>query len=246
MKYDILGIKVDRGDIDIICRTITRLFNQKNKKIIFYVNAHSINVAVKNPSFKSTLNHADLVYCGGLGPVIAARLLKNIRLKKTTTPDFIHDVFKYMELNNKSIFFLGSKMATLREMKKNISHRFPKLKILGSNHGYFSLLDNQKLIVKINKLKPDLLLVGMGSPKQEEWIMNNYKKIDAKIFWSVGAIFEIFSGKYKRLPKVFNDFGFEWIFRLIQEPKRLWKRYLIGNIKILFLILNSYFNKKRL
>lgn len=244
MKYDILGIKVDKADIDTICHKIIRLFHQKNKKIVFYVNAHSINIAAKNPSFKSTLNYADLVYCGGLGPVIAARLLKKLKLKKTTTPDFIYDVFRNMEKNNKSIFFLGSKETNLREMKKNISHRFPKLKILGSNHGYFSILDNQKLIVKINKLKPDLLLVGMGSPKQEEWIVNNYKKIDAKIFWSVGAIFEIFSGKYKRLPKVFNDFGFEWIYRLIQEPRRLWKRYLIGNVDFFSILFKNIFRSK--
>lgn len=239
MKYDILGIKVDRGDINNIYSKIIRFFSQKSKQIVFYINAHSINVAAKDPFFKSTLNQANLVYCGGLGPVIAARLLKNIKLIKTTTPDFIYDVFRYMESNNKSVFFLGSKTTTLKEMKKMLLKKFPNLIIKGTNHGFFPISANQKIILKINKLKPDLLLVGMGSPKQEEWIVSNYKKIDAKIFWSVGAIFEIFSGKYKRLPKVFNDLGFEWIFRLIQEPKRLGRRYLIGNWEFLIRIITQ-------
>lgn len=245
MKYDILGVQVDKGDIEAICNKIIKLFHQKDKKIIFYINAHSINISTKNPTFKSTLNQADLVYCGGLGPVIAAKVLGNIKLTKTTTPDFIYDVFGYMEKNSKSVFFLGSEKPTLREMKINLLNKFPKLKIIGSNHGFFSTTDeNCRIIAEINKLKPDLLLVGMGSPRQEEWIINNYKKIDAKIFWSVGAIFEIFSGRYKRLPKVFNDFGFEWVFRLIQEPKRLWKRYLIGNIIFFWIIIKSIFRPK--
>jgi N-acetylglucosaminyldiphosphoundecaprenol N-acetyl-beta-D-mannosaminyltransferase len=246
MKYDILGIKIDRVNIKNISRKITDIFNQKDKKknIIFYVNAHSMNVAFKRPSFKLTLNQANMIYCGGLGPVMAARLLNSIKLIKTTTPDFIHKVFRYMEKHNKSVFFLGSKDEILDEMILKISKEFPNLDIKGSYNGYFSNVENAELIKKLNRLKPDLLLVGMGSPKQEEWIISNYKHINAKVFWSVGAIFEVLSGKYKRLPKIFNDYGFEWIFRLIQEPRRLWKRYLIGNANFLILLIFKIVRKK--
>jgi len=241
MKYDIFGIKIDKVNIQNISTKIISLINQNNKKIVFYINAHSMNVASRDLSFKQVLNQANIVYCGGLGPVIAARLLKNIKFVKTTTPDFIFDIFYYMEKHNKSIFFLGSKTETLRKMTKKLSKKFPLLIIKGYCNGYFSSAENRKVISKINRLKPDLLLVGMGSPKQEEWIINNFKKIDAKVFWAVGAIFEIFSGRYKRLPKVFNDYGFEWIFRLIQEPRRLGKRYLIGNFKYLNHLIGEYF-----
>jgi len=238
MKFNIFGIRIDKVNSGNISKKIITLVNQKTKKIIFYINAHTINIIQDDHGFVSILNKADLTYCGGLGPVIAANLLKKIKLSKTTTPDFIFEIFSYMEKSKKSVYFLGGKDEDLSKMIFNLKEKFPKLKIAGFNNGYF--LDDKSVIRLINKAKPDMLLVGMGSPKQEKWIVDNYKNINAGVFWSVGAIFEILSGKYKRLPKIFNDYGFEWIFRLVQEPKRLWKRYLIGNLEYLHILIREY------
>jgi N-acetylglucosaminyldiphosphoundecaprenol N-acetyl-beta-D-mannosaminyltransferase len=242
MKYEIFGIKINKVSMDGIVHLINGYLSENTKRIVFYINAHSINISNSDKAFVKNINLADLVYCGGLGPVIAARILKNIKLSKTTTPDFIFEILSLMEKNNRSVFFLGGKDNDLFVMVNKLKKMFPKLKIAGFNNGYFS--DNKLIISKINKARPDLLLIGMGSPMQEKWIIDNYAQINAKVFWSVGAIFEILSGKYKRLPKILNDYGFEWVFRLIQEPRRLWRRYLIGNVIYSYNLVREYLRNK--
>ena len=243
MKYEVFGIKINKASLDEVVSQIFFFLKNKTKKIIFYVNTHSINISQTDISFKKVLNKADFSYCGGLGPVLAGKILNNISFTKTTTPDFIFKIFDFLEKNSKKVYFLGNNEKVLKKMILVLKNKYPRLIVCGYHDGFFQDKENLKIIKKINQSKPDLLLVGMGSPRQEKWIINNYQKIDAKVFWSVGALFEVLSGERRRLPKFFNDYGFEWIFRLMQEPRRLWRRYLIGNFSFLILILKKLIQK---
>ena len=123
-------------------------------------------------------------------------------------------------------FFLGSNDSVLNDLIIKIENRFPNLVIAGTQNGYFT--SNDEVISKINSSNPDLIFVGMSTPKQEKWIYENKNKVNAKILISVGNAINVLSGNYFRPNKFIRKIGLEWLFRLLREPKRLWKRYLIG------------------
>ncbi len=123
---------------------------------------------------------------------------------------------------------------------KKLKTEYPRLKIVDSHHGHFNRDEELKLIRDINLKGPTFLVVGMGSPKQEKWINENLKKINASVFWGVGALFDVISGRLPRAPLFMQKIGLEWLYRLFQEPKRLSKRYLYGNFKFLYFIYREW------
>ena len=110
------------------------------------------------------------------------------------------------------------------------------LRIVGSRDGFFSKAEEKEIIREINALKPDILMVGMGMPKQEKWIHGHLHELDVHLCWGVGAAFDWFSGQRKRAPLWMINCGFEWLHRLYQQPKRLWKRYVFGNAVFIYRI----------
>lgn len=132
--------------------------------------------------------------------------------------------------NNKlSVFFLGSPESLLKRVLKKCENTYPNINILGSQHGYYNLADEKKIVSKIASIKPDILFVAFGSPRKEEFI-NKYKNIlNAKVAIAVGGSYEVLVGDKKRGNPLIQKLGLEWFMRLIQDPQRLWKRYLITN-----------------
>jgi N-acetylglucosaminyldiphosphoundecaprenol N-acetyl-beta-D-mannosaminyltransferase len=118
------------------------------------------------------------------------------------------------------------------------------LAIVGSRDGFFDEAE-EDAVREINKLKPNILMVGMGTPKQEKWIYNHLNELDVNLCWGVGAAFEWLSGYRKRAPRWMVECGFEWLYRLYQQPKRLWKRYLVGNLVFIYHVLH-WKNKTRM
>ena len=233
-----MGIPIARLTLREISNIVIDLIEKRGKKTFFYVNAHCLNIANRDPIYQKILQRADLVYAGGMGPILASKILGNPLWERTPTPDFIDDVFVAAIKNKWSFYLLGGEEGVAGDAAEGLRKRFHGLKIVGYHHGFFT--NNSEVSQKINQVKPDIILVGMGTPKQEKWIENNMDQINAKTFWAVGALFDVLSGKRKRAPKWMQKLGLEWVFRLIQEPGRLWKRYLIGNI--IFLI--TVFQKK--
>lgn len=230
----VLGIPIAALRLKEISFVIARLIETSGKKTFFYVNAHCLNIAGKDPVYKKILQGATLVYSGGMGPILASRILGRPLLDRTPTPDFISDVFVRAQRNKWSFYLLGGEENVARKAAENLWKRFPGLAIVGYHSGFFT--NNNEIIKKINRVKPDIILVGVGTPRQEKWIADNIDKVNAKVFWAVGALFDILSGKRKRAPKWMQRLGFEWAFRLLQEPRRLWKRYIFGNIGFLLTV----------
>ncbi len=217
------------------------------KQTFMYVNAHCLNTASHNIEYREILKRASMVYSGGIGPVLASRILGQPLPERSPTPDFIEDVFDIVQRKNWSIYLLGTKEKSLKLFIKKIKQKFPHLNICGFHNGYFNSVDEEKIIKEINFLKPTILIVGMGTPRQEKWVYDNLDKVDAKAFWVVGALFDVMAGALPRAPKWIQNVGLEWLFRFLQEPKRLWKRYLIGNAVFLhsiFLTLLNNFNQE--
>jgi len=241
-KYEsvnIFGVPIIPASLTEIPQLIVSLIENGKKRTFFYVNAHCLNIAYKNPEYKSILQKASLVYSGGIGPVLASRLLGKPLPERAPTPDFIEKVFHTAEKKGWSIYLLGTKTKSLKRAVGKLKDKFPRLTIVGYHHGYFNKNEEKEIINDINSKQPTILIVGMGTPRQEKFISDNMNKINSSVFWAVGALFDVISGELPRAPLWIQNLKMEWLFRLFQEPRRLWKRYIIGNTFFIIRVLTS-------
>lgn len=231
---NILGIPITALSLTEIPEAVSSFIAAPGKKTFFYVNAHALNLASQDSVYREILKKATLVYSGGIGPVLASKFLGEPLIERTPTPDFIDKILFKAQARRWSIYLLGAKEQSLQGAIDILKQRFPKLIIAGVHHGYLSNHEGKKILEDINLLKPKILFVGMGSPKQEKWIAQNLNKADAEVFWAVGALFDVISGKLPRAPFWIRKLYLEWLYRLYQEPKRLWKRYTLGNLEFIY------------
>lgn len=226
---NILGVNVANVTIDTIVPTIIDLIESDGKKTFFYANPQELNLYKYNLEFKCAMDKASFIYPDGIGVIFASKILKKPLMGRTTLLDFIYDLLKIVEEKKWSLYILGGKKKLSDTSRKNLKKKFPNL-IIYNRSGYFSESETGEIISDINKKNPTLLFVGMGSPRQEIWIDKHINTINAKGFFGVGGSMDVISGLIPRAPKVLRDMGCEWIYRMYKEPRRMWKRYIIGSI----------------
>jgi N-acetylglucosaminyldiphosphoundecaprenol N-acetyl-beta-D-mannosaminyltransferase len=148
-----------------------------------------------------------------------------------TGADWIWGLAALCEQGGQSIYLLGSDPPIAREAAARLHRWYPGLRIAGAHHGYFDLDSphNERVLEDIRATRPDIVLVGMGTPKQELWVDRYADETGGAVAWTVGALFDYVSGRTPRAPRWLADNGLEWIFRLAIEPSRMWRRYLVGN-----------------
>jgi N-acetylglucosaminyldiphosphoundecaprenol N-acetyl-beta-D-mannosaminyltransferase len=227
----IFGIPIDLGQPAELLRTITGWATNGETRRVMYVNAHVVNQSHGRDDLGRALRAADLVYCDGYGVRLAARALDLEIPHRMTGADWIWGLATLCELSGSSIYLLGSEPPIAREAASRLRRWYPRLEIAGAHHGYFDLDSphNERVIEDINASRPDIVLVGMGTPKQELWVDRYADQLDGAVVWTVGALFDYVSGHTPRAPRWLADNGLEWIFRLAIEPRRMWRRYLLGN-----------------
>ena len=203
---------------------------------VTYVNAHVINESFEIPDLRRCLREADLVYCDGYGVRLAARRIGLPVPHRMTGADWIWGAAALCEAAGRSMYLLGSDPGASAEAAAALKRWYPRLVVNGTHHGYFATggPHNERVLEHIAEHRPDILLVGMGTPQQELWVDRYYDRIDASVVWTVGALFDYISGRVPRAPHWLSDHGLEWIFRLVAEPRRMWRRYLIGNPVFLY------------
>ena len=205
----------------------------EGKVLINTINAHSYNTARKDAAFAEALLKGDALIPDGASIVLAFKFLRHKNIERIAGWDlFLHEMDK---LNRKGgvCFFLGSSEETLRKIKAKAHRVYPDIRIETYSPPYkaeFSEEDNRRMIEAVNRAKPDLLWVGMTAPKQEKWAYAHLKELDVNgPIGTIGAVFDFFAGNIRRAPLWWQKHGMEWLYRLIKEPKRMWKRYIIGN-----------------
>ncbi len=212
---------------------ITKSFLEKRQLIIGYCTANKLNLAYSNTSLSMYLSRFDLIHADGVGVLLASKILYGSSgLKhRITGSDF------YPLLANEGIkkgwkfFFFGDTEETLRK----ISSKNPLMKIAGALNGYN--FETDLVNKKINESAADILIVGLGSPLQEKWIIDNKEKLNAKIILAIGNGIKIFAGSRIRGPRFLQKLGFEWLVRLITNPTKMWRRYLIGIPQFIFRVI---------
>ena len=228
----LLGVKVDALTLGECLAVIQTLIIQKDKTVISYVNIHAINIAYSTPWFRDFLNRSDLTFCDGIGVKLAAKLTGQQLSSRYTPPDFMEHICEMAVQFGWRIFFLGGKPGIAERAANRLANKLIGLQIQ-SHHGYFDKIldskENQQVVKQINQFCPDILVLGFGMPLQEKWILENMNSLDVKMAFPAGAMFDYLSGQLPRAPRWITDNGLEWLGRLVVEPQRLWKRYLIGN-----------------
>jgi len=201
---------------------------RKNPFLVTYLNAHHFNLAQKSKEYYQILKRTDLVYADGWGIVLAVRLFGYKLPGRLTACDFFFDFCHLCQKEKISLFLLGGEKGIAQKTVKVLKKEFPHLRIKGWANGFFNKKEEKKLIKRINSARPDFLIVNMGAPRQEIWLDQNLPRLKVKVGWAVGGLFNYLAGRTPRVPYWIGKAGFEWLFRLLAEPKRLWQRYLIG------------------
>lgn len=238
---NILGIPVADVSLTTIGPVLKNILNKKNKQTIFGAYSTTINLYKTNKEFKEALDHATFIYPEGMGIVFASKLLGNPIQGKTALLDFIFFVFEYAAQKKWPIYILGGTKDVSKKAERNLKKRFPNL-IVYTHHGYINSTQTKSIIADINRKKTKILFVSMGSPKQEIWIYNNMKRIQATFFLGIGGSIDVIANRIPRAPRLLIQCGLEWLYRVYKEPKRLSKRYFLGNIFFLFRVLSYRFH----
>jgi len=240
-KIDILGVNVEPLTRQDAIIRIEDLIVADAPRSVCIVNAHTLNISWKNEDYRRILDGADLVLNDGSGVSWAARMQDRKFLDNMVGTDFVPALCDHLQEKGRSIFLLGAAPGVAESAASILKARYPGLMIAGSHHGYFTKLEEGEVLDIIRKSDPDVLLVALGNPKQEIWIHENMAKLGVPVSIGVGALFDYLSGRVRRAPRWMLDRGIEWVFRLIVEPKRLWRRYIVGNP--LFVIRVIYYTK---
>lgn len=217
-----------------------------DKKILINtINAHSYNTALKDRLFAESLQHCDALIPDGISIVKACKWLNAKSQPEERIAGWDLFEFEMNKLNQKGgkCFFMGSSEKVLALIKEKAKIVYPNILIESYSPPYkpeFSNEDNRKIIEIINQANPDLLWIGMTAPKQEKWTYSHWNELNIHCHvGNIGAVFDFFAGTIERAPIWWQEHGLEWLYRLIKEPKRMWKRYIIGNILFLWNILNE-------
>lgn len=239
MKYKILNTSIDSFGLNETTDVIIKNIDKKNPIYQVSINASKINLIDKEPRLKSIISRADIVNADGMSIIWAARILKVPVKHRVTGVDLFYKLLDISEEKGYSVYFLGATKESITEMISRMRKNHPLLKIAGYHDGYYN--DSELIANEIKNSRPDILFLGFSSPQKEIWIEEYQKKVNVPFIMGVGGSFDIYSGKTKRAPKIVQKLGMEWFYRFIQEPVRMYDRYIIGNILFVKKVLKERF-----
>lgn len=238
-----LGVGVDPITVEELHSEIERLARSGERGLVLNVNAHCLNLCHDDPALRRFFNGADVVFCDGAGVMLAARILGGRIPERITYADWAWRLAAFAEAEGLSLFLLGARPGVAKRAARRLLVRHPALDVSGVRHGYFDHAvgspENEEVLQEIQAARPDILLVGLGMPLQERWLMENLNRIEAGVSLTGGAVFDYVSGDLRRGPRFLTQNGFEWLARLLVEPRRLWRRYLLGNPLFLLRVLGQ-------
>ncbi|MDP3518317.1 MAG: WecB/TagA/CpsF family glycosyltransferase [Pseudohongiella sp.] len=203
---------------------------------ICFVNPDCVNIARRNPAYRRALNQADLVAPDGIGMRIAGKMLGKSFRQNVNGTDLFPRLCERLATDGGRLYLLGGHPGVAEQVAAWIGQNHPGVEIAGMHHGYFNHDDQQTLIESIRASRADVLLVAMGAPQQDLWIQTHAKDAGVKVAMGVGGLFDFYANRIPRAPQWLREMGLEWTFRLYQEPRRMWRRYLVGNFRFLLAI----------
>ncbi|MGQ9897410.1 MAG: WecB/TagA/CpsF family glycosyltransferase [Acidobacteriota bacterium] len=230
------GVPVASVTLDEVLEQIAAWLQQTEFRRMAVVNAAILLDAEREAEFRTALATADLVTADGMSVVWAAQWLPCFGgqlVERVAAPDVMERVLAWCARQGYHVYLLGATVEVVTAVRKRLQQRFPTLAIAGARDGYFPETASSAVAASIRHAQADVLFVAMGSPKQELWLARYGPQTGTRFALGVGGYFDVLAGKRKRAPRWMQNCGLEWSFRLLQEPRRLWRRYLLGNLAFL-------------
>jgi len=246
-KKLVIQSMISCGSYQEILERIIELQVAKKSSYVCVSNVHMTIEAYKNKSFMKTVNDADITTPDGMPLAKAMRLLYGIKQERVAGMDLMPSLMEKCEIFKKSIFLYGSTNEVLKKIIKKAKSDYPSLKIESYSPPFrkLSTQERQEVIHKINSNGYDYVFVALGCPKQEKW-MNEHKNIIQSCMIGLGGAFEVYAEVKDRAPQWMQDYSLEWLYRFIQDPRRLWKRYAYTNSLFIILFIRQYLKIKLL
>ncbi len=247
-KFNILGVDISAISFGDACFLIEEYINSKKKGYICTCPVNTILECRRNAFASKSLQSATLVTPDGIPVVWLGKLNGHKNMARVYGPDLMLEICRISNDKGYKNYFYGSTSEVLSKLSANLKFSFPDLTISGMYSPPFhsiSSKEDAEIIEEINKSNSDILWVGLGSPKQDIWMYEHRDKLNVPIVIGVGAAFDFIAGTKKQAPKWMQRSGLEWLFRLATEPGRLWKRYILGNMLFLYLLLKEFIVKRK-
>ena len=237
----LLGVPLDRKSLQAATADAMSAIKGKTFSITFAcANAHTLEVAERDAEFKLALCSSDLVVADGVGVTVMARIARVPVGPRITGYDYFCAIMNALQARgNGRVFFFGSSQKVLDLISERFARDFSSLQLCGvlsPPFGEWSQAENVAMIAAINAAQPDVLWVGMTAPKQEKWVAASRGKLTVPVIGSIGAVFDFYAGTSPRAPRWMRNAGLEWLYRLLTEPRRLWRRYLVSSPKFVGLV----------
>lgn len=236
-KVTILGIPLTNLTMEEAIDTILERLDGDRPTQICFVNADCANIAYRNPAYLDVLRRADFCFADGIGLKLAGKLLAQEIRQNVNGTDLFPRLCEALAASDKGLFLLGARPGVAEDVVRWVEQNHPKTAVLGLQHGYFQAEEESSVLERMRSSGADLLLVAFGAPRQDLWIHQHLPETNAKVAMGVGGLFDFYSGRMPRAPQWMREMGMEWLYRLMQEPGRMWKRYLVGNGLFLFRVL---------
>ncbi len=246
--FNVLGVKVSSINMSIAMETIEGWIERREPNYVTVTGVHGVMESQVDPDLRRIHNRAGMVTPDGMPLVWLGRYNGNKNVERVYGPDLMLALCEKFITNGYRHYLYGGNEGVPELLKSRLEQRFPGIKIVGTYSPPFRSLtdeEDENIVKAINSAKPDIVWVGLSTPKQERWMAEHVDRLEVPILIGVGAAFDFNAGLIKQAPLWMQKSGLEWLFRLVTEPRRLWRRYLRNNPRFVLLIIQQALGLKR-
>ncbi|MDQ4124101.1 MAG: WecB/TagA/CpsF family glycosyltransferase [Actinomycetota bacterium] len=240
---EVLGVPVARLTAAAAREELVRLYERDRPALVAYANAHTLNLASRDSGYREVLRGADIVLNDGAGLAIAGRVFGKPFPENLNGTDFNPQILEEAAARGWPAYFVGAKPGVAAEAARRLSEKIPGLRVVGTRDGYFAPSESDAVARSVAETGAGVLMVAMGNPLQETWLNRHLEATGARLGIGVGAFLDFTAGVVPRAPAWMNKLGIEWTYRLLQEPRRMWRRYVLGNPLFLARVLKQRISK---
>jgi N-acetylglucosaminyldiphosphoundecaprenol N-acetyl-beta-D-mannosaminyltransferase len=244
-RSHVLGCVFDRLDMDQTLARVEEIIASRIPSQHLAVSATNVVALHEDPRLRQIMHECAIVGVDGQGVVWASRLLGDPLPERVSAADLMERLFAVAAEKGYRVFILGAKQDVLERAVANLYRRHPRLAIAGYRNGYFGPEEDAEVIEEICAVRPDILFAAMSSPKKEYWLSEHKAELGVPFVMGVGGAIDVVAGVTRRAPRIVQRSGFEWFYRMVQEPRRLMRRFLVGNAKFLLLLARELARRRR-